>query len=99
MELTVRTFPGEKMLCFYILISLCITIGFYLSKEMNLVLIKYVSYQKAMSSMYGNTPREAVVDSQVVKVRWAFIPSSLIHILSQVKMYRVTAQDLLPHVL
>ena len=65
---------------------------------MNSVLIKYVSYQKAMSPMYGNTPREAVVDSQVIKVRGGFISSSLIHILSQVKMHRVTARDLLPHV-
>lgn len=70
-----------------------------LSKEINLVLIKFASYQQAMSSMYGNTPREAVVDSQVIEVRWAVVSSSLIHILSHVKMHRVTAQDLLPHVL
>lgn len=65
---------------------------------MNSVLIKYVSYQKAMSPMYGNTPREAVMDSQVIKVRRALVSSSFIHILSQVKMHRVTTQDLLPHV-
>lgn len=51
-----------------------------------------------MSPMYGNTPREAVVDSQVIKVRRALIPSSLIDICSHVKVHRVTAQDLLPHV-
>lgn len=77
---------------------MALTLWQCLSKEMNLVLKKYVSYQKAMSSMYGNTPREAVVDSQVIKVCWAFVSSSLIHILSQVKMHRITAQDLLPHV-